>query len=64
MKNARVAIVGCGFVGKAMSKLVTDAVIYDTAPGIPADRETINGCDVAFVRFMGSRSANDRIFQM
>jgi UDPglucose 6-dehydrogenase len=49
MKRNRVAIVGCGWVGKATNKLFTDAVLYDTAPGMPADREAVNGCDVAFV---------------
>ncbi len=50
MKKPRVGIVGFGVVGQAMHKLVgSDAVIYDTRPGLPQDRDAINRCDVVFV---------------
>ena len=45
----RTAIVGYGAVGKAMQALLPDAVIYDTAPGMPNDRDAVNECGIAFV---------------
>jgi len=45
----RVGIVGYGVVGKAMKTLFPGAEVYDTAPGLPADRAAINACDAAFV---------------
>lgn len=41
-----VAIIGYGWVGKAMHKLFPDAVIYDLDRGT---REAVNACRVAFV---------------
>jgi len=49
MTKTRVAIIGYGYVGKAMHKVFPDAVLFDTAPGMSADRDAVNGCDVAFV---------------
>jgi len=49
MKTTRVAIVGYGYVGKAMQKVFPEAVLYDIAAGLPADKNAVNGCDVAFV---------------
>lgn len=45
----KIAIVGYGFVGKAMKELFKDAVVYD--PFFPESRtkEEVNECDVAFV---------------
>lgn len=45
----KVAIIGYGFVGKAMSKLFPDALIYDPALEESSSQEEINQCDVAFV---------------
>jgi UDPglucose 6-dehydrogenase len=49
----KIAVVGCGFVGKAMIKLFKGAVVnsgvnYDPAKDL-ATREQVNACDVAFV---------------
>lgn len=55
MSKNKVAIVGYGWVGKAMEKLFPDAVIYDPFIGqgeddpISESKEEINGCDVAFI---------------
>ena len=44
----KVAIVGYGWVGKAMKKLFPDAYVYD--PLIPdSTKEKVNECDIAFV---------------
>jgi len=45
----KIAIVGYGFVGKAMKSLFPDAVIYDSKPGLSCDKTEINKCDIAFV---------------
>jgi len=47
--TSRPAIVGHGVVGRAMKTLFSEAVVYDTAPGQPADKDAVNACDVAFV---------------
>jgi len=51
-----VAIVGYGWVGKAMAKLFPDALLYDPAISehednkrVTYDQEEVNKCDVAFV---------------
>jgi UDPglucose 6-dehydrogenase len=46
----KISIIGYGFVGKAMSKLFSQSIIYD--PGYPetqASKNEINTCDVSFV---------------
>lgn len=45
----KVAVVGYGWVGKAMHKLFPDAVIYDPVLPTSATKDQINECDVAFV---------------
>lgn len=49
MKN--VAIIGYGWVGKAMHKLFPEAVIHDSAPTFASrfTKEQVNECDVAFI---------------
>lgn len=50
MNKPKVGIVGAGVVGQAMQRLVgPDAVLYDTRPDMPQDRDAINRCDVVFV---------------
>ena len=50
MNKPKVGIVGAGVVGQAMQRLVgPDAILYDTRPGMPQDRDAINHCDVVFV---------------
>lgn len=50
MSKPKVGVVGAGVVGKAMQKLCGgETVMYDTAPGAPRDRQTINACDVVFI---------------
>ncbi len=46
MSGRRVAIIGCGWVGKAMRQLFPDAVTLDVGWG---SRDDVNRCDVAFV---------------
>ncbi len=46
MSTRRVAIVGYGWVGKAMHRLFPEAVTCDLSWG---SREAVNACDVAFV---------------
>jgi UDPglucose 6-dehydrogenase len=43
----RTAIIGMGWVGKAMHQLFPDSVIYDHH--IPANKDEINKCDVSFI---------------
>lgn len=47
----KVAIIGYGWVGKAMHKLFPDALIHDSAPTFTSrfTKEDINECDVAFI---------------
>lgn len=47
----KVAIIGYGWVGKAMYELFPNALIYDTAFTSPnvTSREDVNKCDVAFI---------------
>ena len=50
----KIAIIGYGFVGKAMSKLFPDALVYDPflkekPINFCSDKDRINQCDVAFV---------------
>jgi len=47
--NGPYAIVGYGVVGRAMHALMKDAVLYDTADGIPSDRHAVNSCEAPFV---------------
>jgi UDPglucose 6-dehydrogenase len=47
--SLRFAIVGFGVVGKSMKSLLPDAVVYDTAPGMPHDKQEVNQCDITFV---------------
>ena len=47
--SLRFAIVGFGVVGKSMKSLIPDAVVYDTAPGMPHDKQEVNQCDITFV---------------
>lgn len=50
MRKPKVACVGAGVVGQAMRRLCgEETVMYDTKPGMPQDRNAVNGCDVAFV---------------
>lgn len=44
----KAAIVGLGYVGTAMNKLFTQAVIYDEPKGI-GSRGEVNACDIAFI---------------
>ena len=44
----KAAIVGLGYVGTAMNKLFTQAVVYDEPKGI-GSREEVNECDIAFI---------------
>lgn len=44
----RPAIIGAGFVGKAMLRLLGDCVVYDPARGL-ADKDAVNRCRFAFV---------------
>ncbi len=46
--NYRVAVIGHGAVGQAMTTLFPGAVIYDPALGF-ADREAVNACRFAFI---------------
>jgi UDPglucose 6-dehydrogenase len=45
----KVAIIGYGWVGKAMGQLFPGAVVYDIAPYGIGTEEQVNACDVAFV---------------
>lgn len=45
----KVAIIGYGFVGKAMVKAFPDALVYDPFIAGSNSKEEINKCDVAFV---------------
>jgi len=46
----KIAIVGYGFVGKAIKKLFADATVYDPAfPEISQKKAEINAADVAFI---------------
>jgi len=47
----KVAIIGYGWVGKAMHKLFPDALIHDSVPTFTArfTKEDVNECDVAFI---------------
>lgn len=46
----RVAIVGYGYVGKAMHLIFPDAVIYDiTMPNLESLRARVNGCGLAII---------------
>ena len=48
----KVAIIGYGYVGKAMHKIFPDAQIYDvtTPNGLPwATKEQVNECDLAII---------------
>ena len=49
MKQTKVAIVGYGWVGKAMETLFPEAYIYDPFAGKGDNQATVNACDVAFV---------------
>ena len=49
MDTIKVAILGHGWVGKAMSKLFPYAVIYDPPAGYTTSKELVNSCDVAFI---------------
>lgn len=44
--NKKVAIIGNGWVGKAMKELFSDAYIYTSHIGI---KEEVNKCDIAFI---------------
>lgn len=44
----KVAIIGFGWVGKAMGKLFPEAIIYDEPLGL-GTREEVNQCEVAFI---------------
>lgn len=44
-----IAIIGYGWVGKAMHKLFPDAYIYDPMIGMGNLQEKVNECDIAFV---------------
>lgn len=45
--TAKVAIIGHGWVGKAMHQLFPDAYIYDTE--MICHKECVNACDIAFI---------------
>jgi UDPglucose 6-dehydrogenase len=45
----KVAIIGYGWVGKAMEKLFPEAVIYDPILTTSATRKEVNECDIAFI---------------
>jgi len=45
----KIAIIGYGWVGKAMEKLFPDAVIYDPLLGYKTTKEEVNKCDIAFI---------------
>lgn len=47
--HKRVAIIGYGWVGKAMHQLFPKAVIYDIALCESASQEVVNECEVAFI---------------
>ena len=44
-----VAIIGYGWVGRAMGKLFPDAIIYDPEYSQSATKEAANSADVAFI---------------
>ena len=44
----KIAIVGNGYVGTAMSKLFVDAVLYDEPKNL-GSRNAVNSCDISFV---------------
>ncbi len=47
--ESKIALVGYGYVGKAMASVFEDAVIYDIAPEFSANKNKVNNCDIAFV---------------
>jgi len=47
--DSKVAIIGYGYVGKAIASLFPDAVIYDIKPSLSDNKGKVNKCDLAFV---------------
>lgn len=45
----KVAILGYGWVGKAMHTMFPEAVIYDPMLGFTSTKDDVNKCDVAFI---------------
>ncbi len=48
MEDYQIGIVGAGFVGQAMLKLLGGCPVYDPAKGV-TDRDAINACGISFV---------------
>jgi hypothetical protein len=57
----KVAIVGYGWVGKAMHKLFPAAVVYDVL-GPDNDRGAVNRADIAFVTDAASGAVRPSLF--